>query len=82
MGRVCITHGRRETECDDVRWIHLAQVRDQLQPLVNTIMDLHVGYKTGNSSSRMTIGLSRWALIHILVVKAFLPTTSSSKCNM
>jgi hypothetical protein len=42
MGRVDI-HGRRETECADVHWIHLAQDRGQLQPLVNTITDIQVG---------------------------------------
>jgi hypothetical protein len=57
MGRVCITHGRRETEYDEVDWIHLAQDRGHLQPLVNTIMDLRVGYKAENSSSWTTISL-------------------------
>jgi hypothetical protein len=42
-GRVCITNGRRETKCDDVDWIHLAQDGNQLQPLVKIIMNLQIG---------------------------------------
>jgi hypothetical protein len=33
---------------DDVDWTHLAQNRDQLQDLVNTVMSLQVPRKTGN----------------------------------
>jgi hypothetical protein len=32
----------RETGCDDMDWIHLAQNRDQWRALVNTVINLRV----------------------------------------
>jgi hypothetical protein len=38
----------RETGCEGVDWIHLAQDMDQRMPLVDTIMKCQVPYETGN----------------------------------
>jgi hypothetical protein len=32
----------RETGCDEVDWIHVAQYRDQWLALVNTVMNVRV----------------------------------------
>jgi hypothetical protein len=38
----------RETGCEGVDWMHLAQVRDQWRALVNTVMNLRVLQNAGN----------------------------------
>jgi hypothetical protein len=43
----------KETQYEDVHWIHLALDRDQWRTLVNTIMNLLVLRKKGNFLTRM-----------------------------
>jgi hypothetical protein len=38
-----------ETGLEGVDWIQIDQVRDQMRALVNTVMNLRVLYKEGNS---------------------------------
>jgi len=38
----------RETVCDDVGWIHLAQVRDQWWALINMLMNFRVSLNMAN----------------------------------
>jgi len=38
----------RETGCEVVEWMHLAQDRDQWQALLNMIINLWVPYRTDN----------------------------------
>jgi len=38
----------REIGCEDVDWIRLAQVRDHLRVVVNTVMNFRVSLKAGN----------------------------------
>jgi hypothetical protein len=38
----------RETVWEAVDWIRLAEDRDQLRVVVNTVMNLRVSYKAGN----------------------------------
>jgi hypothetical protein len=42
----------RETEWEGVDWIHVAQDRDQLQTLANTVLNLRVPQKAGNLLTR------------------------------
>jgi hypothetical protein len=42
LGEESIRMDLREIEWEGVDWIHLAQDRDQLWALVNTVMNLHV----------------------------------------
>jgi hypothetical protein len=54
-----------ETILEDVDWIPLAQLRDEWQAHVNTIMALRILQNTGNYlTSRGTINFSRRALSH------------------
>jgi hypothetical protein len=41
---------------DGVDWIDLAQDRDQLRALVNTVMNFRVSYNAGKFLSSCTIG--------------------------
>jgi hypothetical protein len=40
--------GLKETGREIVDWIHLAQVRDEWQAVVNTVMNLRIPQKKGN----------------------------------
>jgi hypothetical protein len=42
----------RETVCEDMYWIHLAQDRDQCRALGNTALNLRVPHKVGNVLTR------------------------------
>jgi hypothetical protein len=46
----------RETESDDMDWIHVAQYRDQWRALVNTVLNLRVPYNAGKFLRGCTIG--------------------------
>jgi hypothetical protein len=48
LGRLRCRMDLRETECEDVDWIHLAQDRDQWRVLVNTAMKFRVPLKEWN----------------------------------
>jgi len=39
--------GLKETGCEDMEWIHLAQNSDKWRTVVNTVMKLGVSYKCG-----------------------------------
>jgi hypothetical protein len=55
----------REIGWEGVRFIHLAQDRDQLRAIANTLMNLRVSYKAGNFlTSWLIISFSRWTLHH------------------
>jgi hypothetical protein len=55
----------REIGSDGMDWIDLAQDRDQLRALVNTVMNLRVPLNAGNFLSSYTIGsFSKGAQLH------------------
>jgi hypothetical protein len=57
----------REKWWDCMDWIDLAQDRDQLRALVNTLLNLRVPYYVGKfSSSCATGGFSRRAQPHLV----------------
>jgi hypothetical protein len=59
--------GLREKGWEDVNWINLAQDRDQWPALVNTIMNLLIPQKAGNSLTKYTtISISRRTLLLII----------------
>jgi hypothetical protein len=55
----------KETECEDMDWIHLAQDRDHLWVHVNIVSNLQVYYNAGNFlTSLVTISFSIRTLHH------------------
>jgi hypothetical protein len=55
----------REIGWDGMDWIALAQDRDQVRALVNTVMKFRVQYNAGNFLSSCTIGgFSRRVQLH------------------
>jgi hypothetical protein len=57
----------RELGWGGMDWIYLAQDRDQSRPLVNTVLNLWVGYNVGKFSERLAApqeGLSCMKLVN------------------
>jgi hypothetical protein len=55
----------RITGREDVDWIHLDQDRDQWLTLVDTVMNLRVPYRAGNSLINwVTVSFSNRTLLH------------------
>jgi hypothetical protein len=55
----------RERGWKSVDWMHLAQGRDQLRAVVNTVMNLRLPYKVGNFlTSLAPVSFSRRILLH------------------